>query len=98
VLLQLCYIDAVVLRQRDDNSGWANLADGVLEQRYYYCQNWRADVSVIVHGSGMMMVLINRFRQNVYANNCTPPLFLLSYVVLMRSYFGRGMITVGGRI
>jgi len=29
------YIDAIVLRQKDDNSGWANAADGVLEQRYY---------------------------------------------------------------
>ena len=49
------YIDAVVLRQKDDNSGWTNLADGVLEQRYYYCQNWRADVAAIVTSGGKMM-------------------------------------------
>jgi len=29
------YIDAVVLRQKDDNSGWTSAADGTLEQRYY---------------------------------------------------------------
>ena len=82
VLLQLCYIDAVVLRQKDDNSGWTNAADGTLEQRYYYCQNWRADVSAIVNGSGMMMAWINRFRQKVYGNNCTTALFLLKSHVL----------------
>jgi len=49
------YIDAVVLRQKDDNSGWLNAADGTLEQRYYYCQNWRADVAAIVNASGEMM-------------------------------------------
>jgi len=49
------YIDTVVLRQKDDNSGWTSAADGVLEQRYYYCQNWRADVSAIVNASGKMM-------------------------------------------
>jgi len=45
----------VVLRQKDDNSGWLNSADETLEQRYYYCQNWRADVAAIVYGYGMMM-------------------------------------------
>ncbi len=49
------YIDAVVLRQKNDNSGWTNAADGTLEQRYYYCQNWRADVVAIVTSAGKMM-------------------------------------------
>jgi len=45
----------VVLCQKDANSGWKSAADGTLEQRYYYCQNWRADVSAIVTLDGKMM-------------------------------------------
>jgi len=73
----------VVLRQKDDNSGWLNSADETLEQRYYYCQNWRADVSAIVNGSGMMMAWFYRFRPKVYANNCTPLLFFLPLFFLL---------------
>ncbi|GEM_PF-3770657 len=49
------YIDSVILRQRDDNSGWTSAADGTLEQRRYYCQNWRADVSAVVTSGGVMV-------------------------------------------
>jgi len=49
------YIDSVILRQRDHNSGWTSAADGTLEQRRYYCQNWRADVSAIVTSAGVMV-------------------------------------------
>ncbi len=45
----------MVLCQKDANSGWKSAADGTLEQRYYYCQNWRADVSAIVTLDGKMM-------------------------------------------
>jgi len=45
----------VILRQRDHNSGWTSAADGTLEQRRYYCQNWRADVSAIVTSAGVMV-------------------------------------------
>ncbi len=48
------YIDAVVLRDRDLNSGWTSAADGTLEERFYYCQNWRADVSVIMSSAGQV--------------------------------------------
>jgi RHS repeat-associated protein len=47
------YIDSVVLRDRDANSsGWLGSSDGTLEQRHYYCQNWRADVVVLALNSG----------------------------------------------
>ncbi|MDX2146598.1 MAG: RHS repeat-associated core domain-containing protein [Planctomycetota bacterium] len=46
------YIDAVVLRDRDINSGWRVAGDGTLEERFYYCQNWRADVSLVLAASG----------------------------------------------
>jgi RHS repeat-associated protein len=49
------YIDAVVLRDRDDTNGWAGAADGTLEERVYSCQNWRADVSAIVSDAGEMV-------------------------------------------
>ena len=49
------YIDSVILRQRDANSGWVNAADGTMEQRRYYCQNWRNDVSVMLTSAGVMV-------------------------------------------
>ena len=49
------YIDSVILRQRDANSGWASAADGTLEERRYYCQNWRADVSAIITSGGLIV-------------------------------------------
>lgn len=42
------YIDSVILRDRDDTSGWASSSDGVLEERVYYIQNWRADVVALI--------------------------------------------------
>jgi RHS repeat-associated protein len=48
------YIDSLVLRDRDidDLSFWWQDGDGGLEERIYYCQNWRADVSVILPSTG----------------------------------------------
>jgi len=43
------YIDLAVLRERDTD------ANGSLDERLYYCQNWRADVSALVDDSGQMM-------------------------------------------
>ncbi len=34
------YIDGVILRERDANTAWASAADGTLEERLYYCQNF----------------------------------------------------------
>ena len=48
------YIDTVILRDRDANSGWASAADGTLEERIYYAQNWRADVSVVLSSGGLV--------------------------------------------
>jgi len=42
------YIDLVVLRDMDISSQWNAPSDGTLERRHYYCQNWHADVSVIL--------------------------------------------------
>lgn len=43
------YINDVVLRDRDNTSGWLAASDGTLEERYYLCPNWRGDMSVLVH-------------------------------------------------
>lgn len=48
------YIDLVVCRNKDANTVWTSASDGNLEERIYYCQNWRADVSVIVAATGTM--------------------------------------------
>jgi RHS repeat-associated protein len=42
------YINDVVCRDRDANTAWTSASDGVLEERYFYCPNWRGDVSALV--------------------------------------------------
>jgi len=46
------YIDSVILRDRDANAAWTSESDGTLEERRYYCQNWRADVVAITKSDG----------------------------------------------
>jgi len=41
------YIDSTLLRDKDQSTAWTAQADRT-ETRAYYCQNWRADVVVIV--------------------------------------------------
>ena len=57
------YIDGVILRDRDANTAWASAADGTLEERLYYVQNWRADVVAIVTSAGK---LVERVRYSAY--------------------------------
>jgi RHS repeat-associated protein len=42
----------VVCRDKDANSGWTAASDGTLEERRYYCQNWRSDVVCITDSAG----------------------------------------------
>ncbi|MBK8172706.1 MAG: hypothetical protein IPK60_20545 [Sandaracinaceae bacterium] len=51
------YIDQVVMRDRDDTNTWTGAADGTLEERAYYCQNWRADVVALVDFDGAATML-----------------------------------------
>jgi RHS repeat-associated protein len=46
------YIDSVILRDKDANTGWTSSGDGTLEERLYYCQNWRADVVALTKSDG----------------------------------------------
>ncbi|MCA9281060.1 MAG: hypothetical protein H6812_10565 [Phycisphaeraceae bacterium] len=49
------YIDALVFRERDANGNggnWDDASDGTLEERLYYCQNWRADVVALITDAG----------------------------------------------
>ncbi|MEQ1735128.1 MAG: hypothetical protein ABL886_01700, partial [Rhodoglobus sp.] len=46
------YVDLVVCRDKDANTAWTSASDATLEERVFYCQNWRADVSAIVSASG----------------------------------------------
>ncbi|MBL9119319.1 MAG: hypothetical protein JNL80_05315, partial [Phycisphaerae bacterium] len=57
------YIDQVVLRERDANTGWHLSSDGTLEERLYYCQNWRHDVVALVTSAG---ALKERVRYSSY--------------------------------
>jgi len=49
------YIDSVILRDRDADTAWPEPADDKREERRYYCQNWRADISAILTDSGSMV-------------------------------------------
>ncbi len=49
------YIDTVITREKDANTAWTSASDGVLEERRYYCQNWRADVSAVLTSGGLMV-------------------------------------------
>ncbi|MCH8342427.1 MAG: RHS repeat-associated core domain-containing protein [Planctomycetes bacterium] len=42
------YIDTVVLRDKDANTAWSTASDGTLEERIYYCHNWRGDVVALI--------------------------------------------------
>jgi RHS repeat-associated protein len=46
------YIDSVILRDKDANTGWTSAADGTLEDRVFYAQNWRADVVALTKDDG----------------------------------------------
>jgi len=48
------YIDLVVCRYKDADELWTDASDGTLEERLFYCQNWRADVSAIVGADGSL--------------------------------------------
>jgi RHS repeat-associated protein len=45
----------VWLRDRDMTNGWRGAADGNLEERTFYCQNWRADVVALISSSGQQV-------------------------------------------
>jgi RHS repeat-associated protein len=49
------YIDSVMLRDRDANTGWGAASDGTMEERVYYAQNWRHDVSALITDDGRMI-------------------------------------------
>ncbi len=39
----------------DGVATWSAASDGTLEERVYYCQNWRGDVSVVVEDEADMV-------------------------------------------
>ena len=49
------YIDSVILRDRDADTAWNAASDGTMEERVYYAQNWRHDVSALVTDDGRMI-------------------------------------------
>jgi RHS repeat-associated protein len=49
------YIDSVALRDKDASTAWTAAADSIDERRYY-CQNWRADVSAVINSDGSQVL------------------------------------------
>ena len=47
------YIDSVVLRDRDQGVAWSAPGVGLLDERRYYCQNWRGDVVALTKSTGV---------------------------------------------
>ena len=60
------YIDLVVCRNKDANTAWTSASDGTLEQRVFYCQNWRADVSALVKVVGSGVELAEMVKYSAY--------------------------------
>jgi RHS repeat-associated protein len=64
------YIDSVILRDRDNSEKWYVEADGSLETRVYYCQNWRADVVATIGptatGEGNGLQVLERVKYDSY--------------------------------
>lgn len=60
------YIDSVVLRDRDMTNGWLGAADGTLEERIYYCQNWRHDVSAVLNYTSGQIYQAEQIRYSTY--------------------------------
>ncbi len=38
----------MILRDKDANIAWSAASDGTLEERIYYCLNWRGDVVALI--------------------------------------------------
>ncbi len=53
----------MVLRDRDANTDWDEESDGVLEERTYYCQNWRHDVVALIDDAGAQ---VQQVRYSAY--------------------------------
>ena len=53
------YTDILILRDKDANTAWSAASDGTLEERIYYCHNWRGDVSVLITDTGEMPEAVN---------------------------------------
>jgi RHS repeat-associated protein len=64
------YIDSVILRDRDTNL-WTNVGKpssgtSLLQERLYYCQNWRADVVVMLDFAITGTTLVQNVRYSAY--------------------------------
>jgi RHS repeat-associated protein len=57
------YIDEVILRDRDNTSGWSTSSDGTLEERFFHLHNWRHDVIALGKSSG---TLVERVKYSAY--------------------------------
>jgi len=44
-----------IIDDKDANTNWTSASDGTLEERRYYCQIWRADVSALLTSGGVMV-------------------------------------------
>jgi RHS repeat-associated protein len=70
------YIDSVILRDRDNTAcgescePWRQEADGTLEERRFYCQNWRADVVAVTKSDGTP---IEHVRYSAYGEATVHP-------------------------
>jgi hypothetical protein len=57
------YIDEVILRDRDNTSGFASSSDGTLEERYFHLHNWRHDVIALGKPDG---TIVERVKYSAY--------------------------------
>ncbi len=79
------YIDSAVLRDRDMTNGWTGSADGTLEERHYYCQNWRADVSVTLKYENSVWRVAEWIKYSAYG---------VPFAVTPADYDGSGFVDI----
>jgi YD repeat-containing protein len=59
------YIDSVILRDSVSNS-WTAVGASTLSKTLYYCQNWRADVVVMLDVASTVTTLVQNVRYSAY--------------------------------
>lgn len=59
----------MIWRDKDASTLWKNASDGVFDQRQYFCQNWRADVSVVIDDTGTEQIEAIKYASYGYPVN-----------------------------
>lgn len=60
------HADAIIFRDKDADTAWSDASDETLEERIYYCQNWRGDTCALVRDDGSLVESVAYSNQAAY--------------------------------